>query len=780
MSFLHFKNLRNLKLFKTVPKVTKKKIVSPKKSLRQKIFSYPALFGFIFVLLLTFLLSYSPSHSLPELEVGEIASSDISAPTDMTIEDEDTTNRRRQEAIDSVLPVYEFNKRAFLNIETQIRDFFNFGREELSNKKILKDKKQLEETRKIIAEKFELEISLEDLAQLVKIEFDKNLEENLISLIAKISSQGTVLSKNLFIYNEEKKGLTIIYDEGNEKNVKVEDVLDLTQAKKRIFLEIDLLEISPREKKLLKSLASLLITPNISFNKFETESRKSQAAASAEPVYYNLKKGKIIIRKGDEVSPEIVKLIRAVNQNLKKKPSWIANFSGIFFLFALLFIALWFYLKSILPSNERVNKFLMFGPTLILSLVLYKFFIFLSNLISQNSSLAPFNFIEIYRYVLPYQLGVFLFVFLTTPHLALIYSILNSLAVGYLFKGNFELMIFSFISGLAAIYGVKYYQTRKRVSILKAAIFVVGPVNMFIILTFHLISEKFGSYPLFFGELLMGLTGAIIAAGVATSLFPLFEYVYRLLTDIKLLELCNLDLPILRQLAIEAPGTYHHSLIVASLAEEAANEIKLNPMVLRAAALYHDIGKLKRPEYFIENQPTNPSVHKELTPRMSTLVIVNHVKEGIEMANKLKLPSKIKEIIQQHHGTSLMKYFYYKAKETYNPEMQKIGEEIYRYPGPKPQTKEAAIIMLADSVEAASRSLKSPTSENFKKVIKEIFDNYLVDGQFDECDITLKELMMVAPSFLKTLNTIYHPRLKYPGFDFEKTNKKRKPLKNEG
>ncbi|MFQ6082779.1 MAG: HD family phosphohydrolase [Candidatus Aminicenantia bacterium] len=748
--------------------------------MRQKIFSYPALFGFIFVLLLTFLLSYSPSHSLPELEVGEIASSDISAPTDMTIEDEDTTNRRRQEAIDSVLPVYEFNKRAFLNIETQIRDFFNFGREELSNKKILKDKKQLEETRKIIAEKFELEISLEDLAQLVKIEFDKNLEENLISLIAKISSQGTVLSKNLFIYNEEKKGLTIIYDEGNEKNVKVEDVLDLTQAKKRIFLEIDLLEISPREKKLLKSLASLLITPNISFNKFETESRKSQAAASAEPVYYNLKKGKIIIRKGDEVSPEIVKLIRAVNQNLKKKPSWIANFSGIFFLFALLFIALWFYLKSILPSNERVNKFLMFGPTLILSLVLYKFFIFLSNLISQNSSLAPFNFIEIYRYVLPYQLGVFLFVFLTTPHLALIYSILNSLAVGYLFKGNFELMIFSFISGLAAIYGVKYYQTRKRVSILKAAIFVVGPVNMFIILTFHLISEKFGSYPLFFGELLMGLTGAIIAAGVATSLFPLFEYVYRLLTDIKLLELCNLDLPILRQLAIEAPGTYHHSLIVASLAEEAANEIKLNPMVLRAAALYHDIGKLKRPEYFIENQPTNPSVHKELTPRMSTLVIVNHVKEGIEMANKLKLPSKIKEIIQQHHGTSLMKYFYYKAKETYNPEMQKIGEEIYRYPGPKPQTKEAAIIMLADSVEAASRSLKSPTSENFKKVIKEIFDNYLVDGQFDECDITLKELMMVAPSFLKTLNTIYHPRLKYPGFDFEKTNKKRKPLKNEG
>jgi hypothetical protein len=162
---------------------------------------------------------------------------------------------------------------------------------------------------------------------------------------------------------------------------------------------------------------------------------------------------------------------------------------------------------------------------------------------------------------------------------------------------------------------------------------------------------------------------------------------------------------------------------------------------------------------------------------MSALIIINHVKDGIELANKLKLPSKIKEVIQQHHGTSLMRYFYHKAKETYGSEAEKMGEEIYRYPGPKPKSKEASLIMLADSVEAASRSLKNPTPENFKKVVKSIFDNYLVDGQLDESNVTLKELMLVASSFVQTLSRAHHLRVEYPGFEFEKINSSKKKIK---
>jgi putative nucleotidyltransferase with HDIG domain len=208
------------------------------------------------------------------------------------------------------------------------------------------------------------------------------------------------------------------------------------------------------------------------------------------------------------------------------------------------------------------------------------------------------------------------------------------------------------------------------------------------------------------------------------------------------------------------------------MAENAAEEIKLDPMLVKAGAQYHDIGKIKRPEYFIENRTRNLDMHKTLKPSMSTLVIINHVKEGVEKAKKLRLPKKIRDIIEQHHGNSLVKYFFEKAKEEYDPEMQKIGEESYRYPGPIPKTKEAALIMLADSVEAASRSIKSPTKTNLKRVISDIFNNCLEDGQLDDSKFSLKELKTVAASFLDTLYTVYHHRVEYPGFDFEMKNLK--------
>jgi hypothetical protein len=189
--------------------------------------------------------------------------------------------------------------------------------------------------------------------------------------------------------------------------------------------------------------------------------------------------------------------------------------------------------------------------------------------------------------------------------------------------------------------------------------------------------------------------------------------------------------------------------------------------------MYHDIGKIKRPEYFIENRARNADRHKTLKPSMSTLVIVNHVKEGVEQASRLKLPKKIKEIIAQHHGDSLIRYFFEKAKEEYDPEMHKIGEESYRYSGPKPKNKEAALVMLADSVEAASRSLKNPTETNLRHLINDIFNNYILDGQLDHCGLSIQELKIIADSFLHTLDTIYHPRVEYPGFDFERSKRKK-------
>ncbi|MCP2519161.1 HDIG domain-containing protein [SCandidatus Aminicenantes bacterium Aminicenantia_JdfR_composite] len=726
---------------------------------------------FTSILALSYLLTYLPTRALPELKVGEIAPRDITAPINMTIQDKEGTERRRKEAIESVLPIYYFDSSVLKNTINDIRNLFQYGRE-----KIIKNSEKPQEVGKILQENFKIDLPLDEIKILIRLKFDPSIEETLIEIIKKVYLTGVVLNKELLTHGEKEKGLTLVFEKNREKNIKINDILDLEEAKNKINTEVENLSITEEEKKLLKTLANLFLIPNVRYDRAETEARKSLAASSAEPVYYNLKKGKIIIRKGDEASPETVKLIKAVNLNLRREPSWLINLTGIFLQLSFLFIALWFYVKSTLNINELVSRFLMFGPILVLSVIFYKFFIFLTNLISQNTSFSPFNIVETYRFILPYALGALLFAFLTNPQLAILFSILNAIVVGYLYKGNFELAIFSFISCLAGIYGIKYYQSKKKASFFKAGVFVITPVNLFIITSLSLIGGKFELSSLFLGELLMSSLGAIFASILATSFFPLFEYIYGIVTDVKLLELCNLDLPIFRQMALEAPGTYHHSLMVASLAEEAANILKLNPLLIRTAALYHDIGKLKRPEYYIENQTSNPNLHKELTPRMSALIIINHVKDGIELANKLKLPSKIKEVIQQHHGTSLMRYFYHKAKETYGSEAEKMGEEIYRYPGPKPKSKEASLIMLADSVEAASRSLKNPTPENFKKVVKSIFDNYLVDGQLDESNITLKELMLVASSFVQTLSRAHHLRVEYPGFEFEKINSSKKKI----
>jgi hypothetical protein len=335
------------------------------------------------------------------------------------------------------------------------------------------------------------------------------------------------------------------------------------------------------------------------------------------------------------------------------------------------------------------------------------------------------------------------------------------------------LVIFSLIGGFIAIYGIKHYGKQNRNSTFKAGVFLIAPINIFVIITFHFIGERLGEFEVFVSEALMGIIGGLLSAALAFLFLPVFENLFDYATQTKLLELTNSELPIFRQMAIEAPGSYHHSLIVASLVEKAAEDINADPMVAKAGALYHDIGKIKRPEYFIENRARTLDRHKDLKPSMSTLVIVNHVKEGVEKAKKLKLPKIVRDIVEQHHGNSLVKYFYEKAKEEYDPDMQTVGEESYRYLGPKPVMKEAALVMLADSVEAASRSLKSPSKPNLKRVITEIFNNYLQDGQLDDCEFSLKEMKIVASSFLETLYMIYHHRVEYPGFEFEPKQKKK-------
>ncbi|HZX09407.1 MAG TPA: HDIG domain-containing protein, partial [Acidobacteriota bacterium] len=739
-----------------------------------KIINSPYFYFAVFIITLSILTSYKPSHSLPTLEEGEIASTNVVAPADMTIEDIETTEKRKKEAAEAVLPVYTLDENTFLNTEEKIRYFFNSGRE-LIKKGVTNTR--IENLKKEVADKYGLNISSNIIRSLIQEGFSSELEENLINLIRKYSEIGIITSKNLFTHNEQEKGFNLITSTGKEKTVRTSEILDLETCKAKLSEDISGIETSARKKSLLESLSHLFIKENITYNPIETELRKVSARSNIETVFYNIKKGKVILRRGDEAKKDDLRQIKAINQNLSDKPSWFTNFLGSFLLFGILFLALLAYFNSRKNKEGFLNKYIITGIIALLSLVIYKLSIFLVQLISQSSNIPMLEYSQSLNYALPFQMGSILFTYLLGIHMGIIFTLLNGIIVGHLFKANFYLLVFTLVGGIAGVFGTKRYG-KSMISAFKSGVFLVAPINCVVLIIFHLLRESIGPMSLISSEIIMGILGGVLSGALAFIFIPIFENTFGILTQSKLNDLINSDLPIFRKMAMEAPGTYHHSLIVASLSENAAEEINVNPLLVRAGAMYHDIGKTKRPEYFIENRTRKSSRHEELKPSMSSLVIINHVKEGVEKACQLKLPKKIREIIAQHHGDSLMRYFYEKAKEEYDPEMHKVGEESYRYAGPKPKSKEAALVMLADSIEAGSRSIEKPTEDNLKRFINDIFNNYLLDGQLDHSGLSLKELKIIANSFLSTLDNVYHPRIEYPGFNFEKKQQKKSKKTN--
>jgi putative nucleotidyltransferase with HDIG domain len=272
-----------------------------------------------------------------------------------------------------------------------------------------------------------------------------------------------------------------------------------------------------------------------------------------------------------------------------------------------------------------------------------------------------------------------------------------------------------------------------------------------------------------------GLVSGLSSAMLASLFLPVLESLFGLTTDIRLLELSNLNSPILRRLALEAPGSYHHSITVGTLAEAGAEEIGANGLLARVGAYYHDIGKLKHPEYYIENQVFAGNKHETLTPTMSTLILASHVKDGLAIAEEVGLGPKVRDLIPQHHGTRIMTYFYQKAKDAAEEKNAEISENDFRYPGPKPQFREAAILMLADQVEAAARTLQDPSPGQIRSLITRLTQLTIQDGQLDECNITLKELSRVGGAFERVLTGMYHHRIEYPGFEFNKRIEEERP-----
>jgi len=446
------------------------------------------------------------------------------------------------------------------------------------------------------------------------------------------------------------------------------------------------------------------------------------------------------------------------------------------FVIALLFVAtaivqLWINRPGTFSQNSRV--FLVFG-TIFVQLAATKVILVLSS-----EQVFKFLTPEMGWLLAPYAFAPLVLSVLLGRNHGLYAAVFVSLWSSVLFgRIDASLLVISLISGFTAVYLT--LQVRRRGQLIRAGVGVglaiwlsslsfgmIGPINLF-----PPMDNDWGMVGL---QSALTLGNGIITAMIVGGALPMLEHLFQITTDVSWLELSDLNHPLLRRMTIEAPGTYHHSLVVANLAEAAAEKIGANATLCRVCSYFHDVGKLVKPEYFTENMNFERNPHDDLAPSMSALIIIAHVKEGVDLALKNKLNQRIIDIIQEHHGTSLVYYFYQRAiqqqedaraggkimniREEDIPEVQ---EESFRYGGPKPQTKESAIVSLADIVESASRSLEKPTPQKVEQLVNELIEERIADGQLDECDLTLGELRVIAKRFRFTLMTMLHTRIAYP------------------
>jgi len=364
------------------------------------------------------------------------------------------------------------------------------------------------------------------------------------------------------------------------------------------------------------------------------------------------------------------------------------------------------------------------------------------------------------KFGIPVAAGAMLIMLLFDFHAAIVASVVISLIAG-LWQGDSSYTIYAFVGSLTAAFTI--IGCRKRTAILMSGLYVLG-ANIISVLTILLFKGSLLTPQAPFAFAFACVSALLVVAVVSLAL-PVLENLFKVTTDISLLELLDLDHPLMKNLMVEAPGTYHHSIIVGNLVEACAEEVGVNPLMARVGAYYHDIGKAKMPEYFIENKSMGASKHERLSPHMSAMILIKHVKEGAELASQHKLPEEIIDIVQQHHGNMLIKYFYEKARKE-NIDGDELSEDVYRYPGPRPQTSTAALIMMADAAEAASRVLNDPTPARVAALVDKIINHIFLEGQLEECELTLKDMSMIRERFTFILNGVLHKRVEYPGFDF--------------
>ncbi len=745
----------------------------------------------LYVLVGTWCLLPRSAIFAPRIEPGTVASRTHIATRELAVPNEEATRLLQQQARERVPSVYDLNRGLVVERRRQLAALFEAGRAAIAGEAAqadsvlgsggsrerrdnpLNESQQIDDLLAWLQSASPFKVDREQVILLRKRQFSTELEDRLGGILSRILRQGVVGDKDILL-EELQRGVTLQELPSGKRRLELDLYRYLDYPEQvRQAVEQDLLSwdgLASRERVAFSELILTNITPNLTFNGSSTLALRQQAADAEGTAVHTIGKGEAIVRKGAKVDVLAARAIEAQAGSRDISRLFLSLLGVVSLLLAAAFL-LW--LASAAEGRRdrsrqrQLNECLML---LMLHLLGARFAFFVASAISSAISAEPYNSYSSYIFAVPLAslalIGVLLYGRNTALVLSLVFSLLVGLAAGG--DGLWDIMVYGIVSSLAAVFALDHQQFKQRTAMTRAGL-VIGLVNLIAVLSLTALSgEVAGGVPKLGFDLVCAFVGGLLASAVASFAVPILENLLDITTSIKLIELANPNLPMLRRLALEAPGTFQHSLAVANLAKAGAEVIDGDALLINTTALYHDIGKIFRPQYFIENQQPGQNPHDKIQPTMSALILINHVKEGLELALQANMPQPIIEAIEQHHGTRLIKFFYNRAKERCDPETEAVGEEEFRYPGPKPQSKEMGVMMLADAVEAASRTLVNPSRQKLRTVIRAVFDDCLKDNQLDHTNLTLGDLRKVEGAFLHVLTNIYHRRIDYPGFDFNK------------
>ena len=635
---------------------------------------------------------------------GDIASVDIKAPRDII--DEEATNAKEQEVAAKVEKKFTLKNEVKIEASQNIKSFFD----KLINLKSseIDEKEKINELKKIEAFK----LSDNQYKTLLELTVNKDTELQWIALAAIDKAYENQIEENSIEKIDEAKDTVEKYLKGQSLESNIEEIV--------------------------QDMCDSQIHPNYFFDQAKTDESLKEALKSVSKVM--IKKNQIIVKEGEPITQRQISILTELGllgDGVSK--NYIYTYIITAFYVVFVFVLQYVYLKNEKKDIFNNNK-------LILLTLLLNLFTLATTRVFEIASL----------FLIPIACSPILMSVFLDSKVSIIINLLNLLLVSVIVGFNPQIILIGIISIIIVAALLK--KVNQRNDILYTTMYLSISVAIVVLSSGILLSNNINKILI---DMTLSVLGALTSGILAIGLLPFLEYTFSLVTNMKLLELSNPNSPLLKRLLMEAPGTYHHSIMVANLAEVAAEEIGANTMLTRVGAYYHDAGKIKRPFFFGENQLGGVNPHNKISPSLSASIIISHVKDGLELAKEYDIPSAVSDMMIQHHGTTLVKYFYYTLKNSSdNPES--VKEEDFTYPGPKPQSREAAIIMMADSVEAAVRSIQEPTVEKIENMVNNIIKDKLDSGQLSECELTFRDLETIKSCFLKVLKGIYHSRIEYP------------------